>query len=294
MKNKKGTFVIGGLTMEIDFEEDGDDTTLIPSFKFFSNNSICSEPYIKVIVGKCILNEGDELYKTTTTTNGKVSIFHHNDGFMCIVYDVNGNKQCVMIGNKNYTRCHCELYCKGKERKVALSTALLIIYIYASSFKQRLLIHSSTVVHKGKAYCFLGDSGKGKSTQSSLWVHNIPECSILNDDNPIIELCKDNIVKVWGSPWSGKTNYYINASADLCALVMMSHGKTNDIKRINGIRSFNDMLLSSSCFPATPDVYRHMVNNVIQIVNSYPMYEMSCLPNADAARMCFDMVSKAV
>lgn len=278
--------------MEVDFENDDEDMSIIPSFKYFSNDEIEGEPYIKVVVGECLLESKGRLYKKEKTTNGAVAIYRNNSGFTTVVYDTDYKIQSVIIGNKDYTRCRCDLKCKEKGRTTALKTSLLIIYIYASSFRQRLLIHSSTVIHEGMAFCFLGQSGKGKSTQSSLWVHNIPNCSILNDDNPIMQLCEDGTVRVWGSPWSGKTNYYINDSAVLGAMVMMSHGKTNNIKRINGVRSFNDMMMSSSCFPATPGIYHHMVCNVIKIVNTYPMYEMACLPNANAARMCYDVVSR--
>ena len=46
-----------------------------------------------------------------------------------------------------------------------------------------MAIHSSTIVCKGKANLFLGESGTGKSTHTRLWLNNIEGSRLLNDDS---------------------------------------------------------------------------------------------------------------
>lgn len=72
---------------------------------------------------------------------------------------------------------------------------------------QTVAIHTSTIVCRGKAVLFLGESGTGKSTHTRLWRENIEEATLLNDDSPIVRIT-DGQPWVWGSPWSGKTPCY--------------------------------------------------------------------------------------
>ena len=67
-----------------------------------------------------------------------------------------------------------------------------------------IAIHSSVIVHSGRAVLFLGESGTGKSTHTRLWREHIPGAQLLNDDSPIVRVV-EGVPTVFGSPWSGKT-----------------------------------------------------------------------------------------
>lgn len=290
---KKCSFVIAGLSLEVIFENEKDNFSLIPSFKYFYKDINAGIPYIRVTVGEVDIQEKDkhkDNVRKMDTTNGSVTICRINKGFICKVFDKSKRKKCIIKGNMDFTRCRCELFGNDEDKNNALKTALLIIYIYASSFKNRIVIHSSTIKCNNMAFCFLGESGRGKSTQSSLWTKYISGSTILNDDNPILQLNDDGSVKVWGSPWSGKSNYYINDSADMCAMVCLSHGSRNEIKRVLGINAFLDLFSSVSSFPGGSGTYRHLVDCVVKVVDRYPVYEMACLPNKEAATLCYDIV----
>lgn len=66
-----------------------------------------------------------------------------------------------------------------------------------------IAIHSSVIVHSGRAVLFLGESGTGKSTHTRLWREHIPGAQLLNDDSPIVRVV-EGVPTVFGSPWSGK------------------------------------------------------------------------------------------
>ena len=51
-----------------------------------------------------------------------------------------------------------------------------------------IAIHSSVIVHSGRAVLFLGESGTGKSTHTRLWREHIPGAQLLNDDSPIVRV----------------------------------------------------------------------------------------------------------
>ena len=82
-------------------------------------------------------------------------------------------------------------------------------------------IHSSVIVAEGRGVLFLGESGTGKSTHTRLWRESIEGAKLLNDDSPIVRIV-DGEVRVYGSPWSGKTPCYKNEVYPMAGLCRLS------------------------------------------------------------------------
>ena len=110
--------------------------------------------------------------------------------------------------NESFTRA--QLLLLEGDTHFAINNSLMLLYAFSSACKGVLEMHSSVVVNGGRGYLFLGKSGTGKSTHSSLWLKHIPGTMLLNDDNPILRLMPDGTARVFGSPWSGKTPCYKN------------------------------------------------------------------------------------
>ena len=91
-----------------------------------------------------------------------------------------------------------------------------------------IAIHSSVIVHSGRAVLFLGESGTGKSTHTRLWREHIPGAQLLNDDSPIVRVV-EGVPTVFGSPWSGKTPCYRNESYPIAAFVRLVQAPHNRI-----------------------------------------------------------------
>ena len=70
-----------------------------------------------------------------------------------------------------------------------------------------IAVHSSCIVYRDRAVLFLGESGTGKSTHTRLWREHVEGAFLLNDDSPVLRV-EDDVVRVYGSPWSGKTPCY--------------------------------------------------------------------------------------
>ncbi|MBR1766173.1 MAG: hypothetical protein IJ745_03920 [Bacteroidales bacterium] len=146
-------------------------------------------------------------------------------------------------------------------------------------------VHSSVVVCEGKAVMCLGESGTGKSTHTRLWLENIDHTHLLNDDSPIIAIHGDK-VRVYGSPWSGKTHCYRQESFPIAGLLRLEQRKENTIRRLRVLEAF--AALQPSCPPSMAkdehclDLLVQFISNVIEHV---PVYRMGCLPNAEAAQL---------
>ena len=153
-----------------------------------------------------------------------------------------------------------------------------------------LLIHSSTVVCAGKAVLFLGESGTGKSTHSRLWLENLPDTSLLNDDGPALRVQADGSVTVYGTPWSGKTPCYRDVSYPLGAFVRICRAPYNRLSpRLSAIQALGATL--PSCLPTLQQedtLLDRVCANLSAVLRVAPVFRMECLPDADAARLSFE------
>ena len=140
-----------------------------------------------------------------------------------------------LLGSQDYKQA--TLVVTGRYRKLAIDNALMILYALSTAELGVALFHSSTVSFGDKAYMFLGVSGTGKSTHSSLWLKYIEGTELLNDDNPVVRVFDDGHATVYGSPWSGKTPCYRNLSYPLGGIVLLSQAPYNKIQRLKGIHA---------------------------------------------------------
>lgn len=151
-----------------------------------------------------------------------------------------------------------------------------------------IAIHSSVIVHSGRAVLFLGESGTGKSTHTRLWREHISGAQLLNDDSPIVRVV-EGVPTVFGSPWSGKTPCYRNESYPIAAFVRLAQAPHNRIARLPVVRAIGALL--PSCPPAfayDAQLQDNICDTLSQLIARVPVYRLECLPDADAARLSFE------
>ena len=135
---------------------------------------------------------------------------------------------------------------------------------------------------------FLGESGTGKSTHTRLWREHIPGAQLLNDDSPIVRVV-EGVPTVFGSPWSGKTPCYRNESYPIAAFVRLAQAPHNRIARLPVVRAIGALL--PSCPPAfayDAQLQDNICDTLSQLIARVPVYQLECLPDADAARLSFE------
>lgn len=218
--------------------------------------------------------------------NGKTTIFAHEDGSLTIYLTALSGRQCCRIRiSKDYRSAKAWIGGTLGERCYALDTALMLLYTFASSKLDTLLVHASTVEYEGKGYLFLGKSGTGKSTHSSLWIENISGTKLLNDDNPIIRIV-DGKVYVYGSPWSGKTGCYRNCRLPICGIVRLKQAPFNRIRPLTGIKAYATLLPSCSCMKWNHDMAEAIHSTISKVIERIHVYSLECFPNKEAALLC--------
>ncbi len=196
---------------------------------------------------------------------------------------LHGSRAAVLITSRDYRQG--DLYLEGDHR-FGINNALMVIYALATADKHTALFHSSVVSCRGRGYMFLGVSGTGKSTHSCLWLKHIDGTELVNDDNPVVRILDKGEVRVFGSPWSGKTPCYRNVSYPLRALVDLRQAPENRIWRLNGIEAYIAIALSVSgkrWERRLADGIHETENLLAQMI---PVWHLDCLPDGDAARLC--------
>ena len=174
----------------------------------------------------------------------------------------------------------------------SINTVMMLMFAFATARKNTLLMHSSVTMKDGKGYLFLGKSGTGKSTHSQLWINNIEGCSLLNDDNPVVRVTETGEVRVYGSPWSGKTPCYRNLDVPVGAIVTLQQAKTNKIRRQSLPEAYASVYVSFSGYRFIKEMADGLHITNAMVVSKVPCYLLDCLPDADAAFLCYQTVTK--
>ena len=144
-------------------------------------------------------------------------------------------------------------------------------------------IHSSCIVYENKAVLFLGESGTGKSTHTSLWRRHIEGAILLNDDSPILRV-EEGKVWAYGSPWSGKTPCYKDERYELQGCVRLSQAPYNQIKQLTILQAYG--AIHPSCppeFAYDDKLYDSVSGFINKLLSAVPFYHLACLPNDEAA-----------
>ena len=299
MSNLKGIhdYTIAEHPIRIEFLEDGrNDTRLLPSFAPFEIEGRHEEEtlFFQLTVDDTMRpepKERRERIRKFDTGNGETVVDLIDDGgYQYIIKDINGAECCLLRSDKEFRNCRCALNGNYNMRSFGLNNALMLIFAFAGSRHDTLLIHASLVRQNGYGYAFIAKSGTGKSTHVSLWLRHLPGCDLMNDDNPVVRISDDNIM-VYGSPWSGKTPCYRNVNYPIGAIVLLSQAPYNKIQRMGGIHAYASLMESISGKRWDSRIADGLHQTQNSLVMSVPMWHLECLPDEEAATMCFAQIS---
>lgn len=134
-----------------------------------------------------------------------------------------------------------------------------------------------------KGYLFLGHSGTGKSTHARQWLAAFDDAWLLNDDNPILRVMEDGEVRVYGSPWSGKTPCYNNAYARVGGIIKLSQAPHNKMRILSLPEAYAYMLSSASGLKMDRQMADCMYESIKHVITHVKCYHLDCLPNTEAA-----------
>ena len=265
---------------------------LLPSFAPFRTDDADAQLLFTLTIDDTIRPVKEKtLVRKFDTGNGDTVVYTLPDGgYQFIIRDTADRDCCLLICNRDFSQCRCALKGDYVMRSFGLNDALMLVYAFAGSFRQTLLIHASCILYDGRGYPFIAQSGTGKSTHSSLWMKHIEGAQLMNDDNPIVRIIAGQ-PRIYGSPWSGKTPCYRNIEAPLGAVTRIERATRNSIERQPPVLAFASLLPACSTMKWDNAIYDNLCNAVSRIVETTPVYTLYCLPDEEAARLCHSTIA---
>ena len=142
------------------------------------------------------------------------------------------------------------------------------------------LLHCSFIEHEGEAILFAGDKQVGKSTQAGLWA-KYASAEVINGDRAGLFI-KNGKVFAGGVPYCGTSGICVNKQMPVKAIICLSQGAENILKKQSPIESFMFLLGKFAYNTWVTDSVNMVSDLLTAIVENVPIYSYSCVKDESA------------
>ena len=243
------------------------------------------------VCGKLPLEQAGELVRRFDDDAAFIWLYKRGDRYAFGFSNHANDPTSVLVIDSNYR--NGKLFVEKTQAlpllAFGINNSLMLLFALNTARLNTLLIHASVIRYRGNGFVFLGKSGTGKSTHARLWLENVEDTSLLNDDNPVIRL-EDDGVFVNGSPWSGKTPCYKNERIKLKAIVRLSQAPMNRIVKLNRLEAYASLISSCSCMKWVRSMSDGVCDTVEKVIGQCGCYFLECLPDKQAALLALHTV----
>ena len=259
---------------------------MLPNLRPFATDSD-AEPLFGIIVDNSISPEwAGKRIGTFPCPSATFEVYKEENGaYRILLSDENGTPCAFIQSNASYSRFTIATRGSRMQSEFGLNNAIMVIFTLCTAPYRTLMIHSSVVENNGRAYMFLGESGRGKSTHSDLWTKHVKGSTLINDDNPVIRIADDGTPTAYGTPWSGKRPVYMNVHYPIGGFAAIEQAKENSIRRESIPAAFGILLSSCSSLKFDKKIHMHVCSTISGILERLPVHTLSCLPNEEATRV---------
>ncbi len=295
-------FQVAGLSFSLELPEDHPVLDLLHNYDPFEIEKLPGSQPLEAAAGVADifelklteeeLEERGEVMFQSKKESGEpvVGLYHCGDGYLVEFAPFPGAPVCGRLEmSGDFSRGRLHVCGRPADQAFAVNNALMLLFAFASAPYGVLEMHSSVVMHGGRGFLFLGRSGTGKSTHSALWLKHIPGTELLNDDNPVLRVT-DGAVRVYGSPWSGKTPCYKAKDVPVGSIVRLRQAPENRIERLNVVGAYASVMASCSGYRPIRAIADAQHETLSAVAQQVPCFQLDCLPDEAAARLCQETV----
>lgn len=153
-----------------------------------------------------------------------------------------------------------------------------------------IILHSSYILHKGKAILFCAPSGTGKSTQADLWAKH-RGAEIINGDRTLVRRI-DGKFTANGVYYAGTSGICKDVTAPIAAIVMLGQAKENRVCRMSGAEVFLGLFRQSAyskTVPTDPGLAAALLSDAAE---KLPVIKLDCLPDESAVKALEDFMEE--
>ena len=296
-------FQVAGLVFSLDFPDGFPAADRLHNYDPFEAAAGDAVLFKLEITNQLPAERGDVLMRSAEQTGEPVVGFYRSgEGYLAEFAPSPSAPVCGVLEMSGDFR-EGRLFAEGSaaDQAFAVNNALMLLFAFASAPYAALEMHASVVTRGGRGFLFLGRSGTGKSTHSRLWLEHISGTELLNDDNPVLRIV-DGVARVFGSPWSGKTPCYKAQDAPVGAIVRLHQAPfILDVEGVGAavdelqaflyvLQAYASVMASCSGFRPIRALADAQHETLSQIAQQVPCYQLECLPDEAAARLCQETV----
>ena len=142
-------FCIGGHNVCLRFAStEVNGMNLLPSFAAFRLEARPAELLFTLTINDTLHPVKErKLVRKFDTGNGDTVVYQLPDGgYQYIIRDIHDRDCCLLVCNQDFSDCQCALNGDWVMRSFGLNDALMLVYAFAGSFHQTMLIHASCVM----------------------------------------------------------------------------------------------------------------------------------------------------
>ena len=163
----------------------------------------------------------------------------------------------------------------------------LTFLIYYAFLRQGILTLHGTIIEEGsRGFLLCADSGEGKTTHARLW-RDEKNALILNGDRATC-YSRQGQWFCFGTPWCGTSGEYLNRSAALQAVVILTRGKENRVTRADSMA----LLAHVVCPGWDRNATTLMLALLDQLLEGVPLLQLECTPEAEAVDVLYHALEK--
>ena len=260
----------------------------LPNLQPFVVSGNDDESFIcQVLTGQDVSVETTPSTLSSHSVDKTIQVWLKPDACKLSLYNARSGQTYWLQADRQWQKVLTDWTPSCSESFVSLNDLIMIAFVYRSAFYQAVTIHASAAAVQDEGCAFVGPSGIGKSTHSRLWLQHVPGSRLLNDDQPVLRVHSDGIVRLYGSPWSGKTSCYCNEGVVLKALFFMEQSSENQLTRLTGIETFQQLMKATSLMGRDTVTFRAISSTQASVCGAIPSYLFRNKPVQQAVALSY-------
>lgn len=210
------------------------------------------------------------------------SVYKDETGFYKVFHNYLENNRLYAVSRIMSNNCEEIRYLKECESILADSRSCFMHISFDGLLLRQgaVILHASFIDTVYGGILFSAPSGTGKSTQAELW-ERFRGAKTINGDRTILKK-DENHWKAYGSPYAGSSEYYVNESRKVAAIIILSQSKENKIVRMGQIQAFHKLYSEMVVNAWDSKCVEAIASYVEQLVKEVPVYMFSCTPDESA------------
>lgn len=159
----------------------------------------------------------------------------------------------------------------------AIDSVLRIVHSLVLAQQGGFLLHSASAIRNGKAFLFMGVSGAGKTTISSLAPADV---ALLTDEISYVRPQNERYI-AFGTPFAGElARVGENISAPISSAYLLYKGPENRIDPVERGEAARALLTNTLFFANDQDLVQAVFNSALLFVERVPVFKLTFVPDA--------------